>query len=239
MMGEPQSIPQSVIYELINETINKEAFSISCPEVITFKSVLKYIILLPHTHLQFMSIPSPLSKRNANYYPLTLFMSILWIFGYTYIITWFTYDISVALELKFSIIPMFVYPIGVSIRDVKKFEDFRVALEVFEEELPDQEISLAESYSPQIFQMTGLAGFAWFFYILVKGEAVTFENASIAYQIPLLIGVVIMKYIILLSYRFTTRKRLFKTNVIGYVLFVIVVIILDYKDDIFGLTPAK
>jgi hypothetical protein len=64
-------------------------------------------------------------------------MSILWIFGYTYIITWFTYDISVALELKFSIIPMFVYPIGVSIRDVKKFEDFRVALEVFEEELPD------------------------------------------------------------------------------------------------------
>ena len=28
MMGEPQSIPQSVIYELVNETINKEAFSI-------------------------------------------------------------------------------------------------------------------------------------------------------------------------------------------------------------------
>jgi len=28
MSGEPQSIPQSVIYELVNETINKEAFSI-------------------------------------------------------------------------------------------------------------------------------------------------------------------------------------------------------------------
>jgi hypothetical protein len=51
--------------------------------------------------------------------------------------------------------------------------------------------------------MTGLAGFAWFFYITVKGESVTFENASIAYQIPLLIGVVIMKYIILLANRFT------------------------------------
>lgn len=75
-------------------------------------------------------------------------MSILWIFGYTYVITWFTYDISVSMNLKFSIIPMFIYPIGVSIRDVKKFEDFKIALEVFKEELPDQEISLAESYSP-------------------------------------------------------------------------------------------
>lgn len=64
-------------------------------------------------------------------------MSILWIFGYTYVITWFTYDISVSMNLKFSIIPMFIYPIGVSIRDVKKFEDFKIALEVFKEELPD------------------------------------------------------------------------------------------------------
>jgi hypothetical protein len=75
-------------------------------------------------------------------------MSILWIFGYTYVITWFTYDISVSMNLKFSIIPMFIYPLGVSIRDVKKFDDFKIALEVFKEELPDQEISLAESYSP-------------------------------------------------------------------------------------------
>jgi hypothetical protein len=52
------------------------------------------------------------------------------------------------MNLKFSIIPMFIYPLGVSIRDVKKFDDFKIALEVFKEELPDQEISLAESYSP-------------------------------------------------------------------------------------------
>lgn len=32
MMGEPQSIPQSIIYELVNETINKEAFGIEFPK---------------------------------------------------------------------------------------------------------------------------------------------------------------------------------------------------------------
>lgn len=76
---------------------------------------------MPLTHLQYISIPSPLSKINDNYYPLTIFMSTCWVFALTYIITWFTYDVTKALGMKFSIIPMFLYPIGVSFRDVKKF----------------------------------------------------------------------------------------------------------------------
>lgn len=178
-MGEPQSIPQNIIYELINETINKEAAHIRCPP--TFKGVLWYLFIMPLTHTQYITIPSPLSKRNDNYYPLTLFMSTLWIFAYAYVIVWFTYDVSVALELKFSIIPMFIYPLGVSIRDFKKFTDFKLALSVFNAELPDQEISMAETYSPQIFQMTGLAGFAWFLFITFTGKAVRFSNKTIQY----------------------------------------------------------
>jgi hypothetical protein len=92
---------------------------------------------MPLTHMQYITIPSPLSKRNDNYYPLTLFMSTLWIFAYAYLIVWFTYDVTVAMGLKFSIIPMFIYPLGVSVRDVKKFEDFREALKVFRSELRD------------------------------------------------------------------------------------------------------
>lgn len=65
---------------------------------------------------------------------------------------WFTYDVTVGcLDSRFSLIPMFLYPFGVTFRDLKKFEDFQEALDVFKNELPDQEISLAETYSPQIF----------------------------------------------------------------------------------------
>jgi len=129
MVGEPQSIPQSVIYELVNETINKEAYNISCPD--TWKGIIWYILMMPLTHIQYITIPDPLSKRNDNYYPLTIFMSTLWIFLYAFIIVWFTYDISMALELKFSMIPMFIYPFGVSVRDFKKFRDFKLAISVF------------------------------------------------------------------------------------------------------------
>jgi hypothetical protein len=95
MMGEPQNVPQSIIYSLINETINKEAADVSCPDPISLKGVLLYLFMMPLTHTQFITIPSPLSKRNDNYYPLTLFMSTLWIFAYAYIIVWFTYDMTI------------------------------------------------------------------------------------------------------------------------------------------------
>ena len=74
---------------------------------------------------------------------------------------------------------MFLYPFGVTFRDFKKFADFREALEVFKTELPDQEISLAETYSPQIFQMTGLAGIAWLLFTMATSGKVKFANESI------------------------------------------------------------
>jgi hypothetical protein len=52
-------------------------------------------------------------------------------------IVWWTYALTIAFGLHFSIIPMILYPFGISIRDRKKAEDFRLALKVFKEELKD------------------------------------------------------------------------------------------------------
>ena len=52
--------------------------------------------------------------------------------------------------------------------------------------------------------MTGLAGFAWMFYIMVTGENVRFFNDSIQYQVPILVAVVLVKYLLLLYYHFKT-----------------------------------
>lgn len=198
MVGEPQSIPQSIIYKLVDETINKDATDLKFPDTGKKWDIFVYIIQIPLTHLQYISIPDPLSKRNENFYPLSLIMSILWIFLYSYIIVWFTYDTSRVINIPYSIIPMFIYPLGISLRDNKKFRDFEICLNMFKQELPDQEITLAETYSPQIFQMTGLSGFAWLLFVIINQEPVKFLNESIRYQLPILIGVVIIKYSILL-----------------------------------------
>ena len=146
MMGEPQTIPQSIIYQLVNETINKDGYSIAIPKGL--KNRLYYIFQIPLTHLQYITVPDPLSKRNANYYPVTIIMATLWIMFYCFVIVWFTYDINEYCGVPSSLIPMFLYPFGVSLRDTKKFDDFDVSKEVFSKELPDQEITLAETFAP-------------------------------------------------------------------------------------------
>ena len=76
-------------------------------------------------------------KGKNNFYPLTLFLSIVWIWFYTWMIVWWTFSLTEAVGLHYNIIPMLLYPFGISIRDNKKFVDFKLALKVFKEELQD------------------------------------------------------------------------------------------------------
>ena len=92
---------------------------------------------MPLTHTQYITVPDPLSKRNDNYYPVTIIMATLWILAFCFVIVWFTYDINQYCGVPSSLIPMFLYPFGVSLRDQKKFEDFVLAIDVFTKELPD------------------------------------------------------------------------------------------------------
>ena len=81
--------------------------------------------------------------------------------------------------------------------------------------------------------MTGLAGFAWLLYIQATGKQVAFYNQSIQWQVPVLIGVVIIKYSILLKNRFKTHKSLFRTSCYGYIVFLIIVILIEYKNELY------
>ena len=78
--------------------------------------------------------------------------------------------------------------------------------------------------------MTGLAGIAWLFFTLITGKEVVFKNESIKFQFPLTIGVIFMKYLILFFNRFQTRRALFKMNVAAYVIYLVAVLLIEYKD---------
>jgi hypothetical protein len=137
------TIPASSIYEIINKAVNKEKMSIAWPK--TFWKRVQYIFLVPLTHAQYLTIPYP-GKGSESYYPLTLTLAITWIWGYSYLVCWFTYSVTKAFSLHFSIIPMFIYPFGISFRDIKKYSDFKEAVKQFKEDIPDQEVSLAEAF---------------------------------------------------------------------------------------------
>ncbi len=93
---------------------------------------------------------------------------------------------------------------------------------------------MAETYSGPIFQITGLFGFAWTIFILSQGRDVTFFNESIKYQMPMLLVVVAVKYISLAINNFKIQKSLFYWNLAGYMTFLIVAVLIDYKNSIIG-----
>lgn len=75
---------------------------------------------------------------------------------------------------------------------------------------------------------------AWMMYIGGTGKNISFINEGIQYQMPVLVIVILLKYGILVCRRFKTSKKLFYTNLVGYMCFLVIVVILDYRIE-FGL----
>lgn len=115
----PVEIPQSTIYSMIISAVHSKDSILKVPNNNCQK--VFYVLFFPINFLQAYSIPNPSKEGKENYYPLSLFMAVLWIYFMTYFIVWWTYVLTVTYELHFSILPMVLYPFGIALRDQKKF----------------------------------------------------------------------------------------------------------------------
>jgi hypothetical protein len=71
-------------------------------------------------------------------------------------------------------------------------------------------------------------------YGVAIGGEISFLNAGIKYQMPMLLGVVAIKYVSLAANRFKSKRGFFWWNVTVYVVFIMIAFLLDYKQEIFG-----
>ena len=95
---------------------------------------IMYMLLIPLTHMQWFTIPNPMRNKDGsreNLYPVTLFMAMLWIWLYSGIIVWFTFDLTMAFNWKFNVLPMVLYPFGIALRDYKKKVNLEQAMAEF------------------------------------------------------------------------------------------------------------
>ncbi len=78
-------------------------------------------------------------------------------------------------------------------------------------------------------------GLAWTLFISLKGvDAVSFINESIQYQMPMLVVVVVIKYLLLVCSKYRTSKALFYVNLAFYIIFVCIIALIDYRIELFG-----
>lgn len=78
-----------------------------------------------------------MAENKEQFYPLTLIMATLWIYMYSFLIVWWTYAVTMAYDLRFSLLPMILYPFGIMLRDLKKLDDMRVCVKVFKKHCSD------------------------------------------------------------------------------------------------------
>jgi hypothetical protein len=64
-----------------------------------------------------------MKEGNEALYPISLLMASVWIWAYALVITFCTFELTIAFNLHFSIVPMLLYPFGIAIRDAKKWRD--------------------------------------------------------------------------------------------------------------------
>ena len=78
-------------------------------------------------------------------------------------------------------------------------------------------------------------GITWTLYIGFLGaDYVRFQNVGIQYQMPLLLVVILVKYLFLALNKYRTSSRLFFINLAGYSIFLVAVILIDYYEEFFG-----
>ena len=78
-------------------------------------------------------------------------------------------------------------------------------------------------------------GLTWSIYIsFLDADKITFLNEGIQFQMPLLLVVVLLKYIVLFICRYKTSTKLFYINLVGYLIFLVAVYIIDYYQELFG-----
>ena len=82
-------------------------------------------------------------------------------------------------------------------------------------------------------------GIAWALYISTSNQPISFINDGIQYQFPLLFMTIVVKYIFLVIFGYKTSRRLFYINLVIYFMYLIFIILIDYRVNIFGWFPIK
>jgi hypothetical protein len=98
---------------------------------------IKYIFLFPLLFMQYCTVPNPMAEGQENFYPLSLLIATLWVWFFSFLIVWWTYAVTMAYALHFSILPMVIYPFGIMLRDLKKLDDMKCVNAVFKQYASD------------------------------------------------------------------------------------------------------
>ena len=86
-----------------------------------------------------MPIPRVQKDKEPNYLPLVYSLYLIWAAIFAFLITWWLVELSVAFDIPFLILPMFVLPAGLFLRDFPEWLKFRKRIKNLKKKLQEDE----------------------------------------------------------------------------------------------------
>eukprot|EP00826_Nyctotherus_ovalis_P048184 TRINITY_DN5645_c0_g1_i8.p1 TRINITY_DN5645_c0_g1~~TRINITY_DN5645_c0_g1_i8.p1 ORF type:complete len:512 (-),score=151.48 TRINITY_DN5645_c0_g1_i8:120-1655(-) len=140
-ISKMKSIKAGPFEEEEPETESIQVRSIGWPKHASFIQKVEHIILYPVNVLLYFTMPIPRVAKEGerNYLPLIYMLCLIWAAGFAFIITWWLVDLSVAFDIPFLILPMFVLPAGLFLRDITNWLKFRTKIQELKQRLKEEE----------------------------------------------------------------------------------------------------
>jgi hypothetical protein len=189
--------------------------SLRMPQGSCFRKFM-HVFTMPFNALTYYTIPDPIIKKRYNLLPLTFISSYLWMFAFSFFITWWMAIVSAAYDIDQQFIPFFVVPAGLIMRDIDKFQEFRDEIKLLKQ--TDNYIPVQEPYACSIFQFSVATSINWIIFIFAKTN-ISFKNKYIYAQVLLLLGIVICRFITSIATGFKGKRRIFVIYVVIYAVY--------------------
>ena len=234
--------------------------SISWPKHPGFWNKVARVILYPVNLMLYFTIPTPRIARDKepNYLPLIFTLCLIWMGIFAYLITWWLVALSIAFDLPFLVLPMFLLPAGLFLRDFPHWLEFRKRIVQLENkakadaEKSSEDDKKKSSSTRQFYDKSTTKSdqteykeripeyYSGPIFTFTMGTSLTWllytliqgkiklTSDRIFEQILLLAGIVISKIILIVISGFTTPKWLFYAHMVIYSIYLIIVLVIEF-----------
>jgi Ca2+/Na+ antiporter len=198
----------------------QEPLEIRMPEAgAGLKAWVMFIVSLPILTVLVFTVPDPRREGRERFYPVSFFMSILWIAGFTYFMIWFVSAIAFTLGVPVHILGLTVLAAGTSVPDLL------TSIIVARQGKGDMAVS--SSIGSNIFDVTVGLPVPWMLYSALRGTSVHVQNKALGFSIMVLLLMLMTTVMTIKMNSWVMTKAMGLSMFVLYVMFMIQSILVE------------
>lgn len=186
---------------------------------------LIYICLMPLTYPLYVTIPNVTIEGKEHLYPVSFFMSIVWIAIYSYLMVWWATICGEIFNIPPNLMGLIFLSAGTSVPDL--LTSVLVARKGF------GDMAVSSSIGSNIFDICVGLPIPWIIKTLIDGKALEVGSDGLFFSIVLLFGMLVSIILIIKWQDWKMTKTLGYLMFVLYGLFIAQSLIYEYKDSIF------